>query len=215
VIRLKPAKGDAYFNRALCHQQMGDRDAALRDYSEAIEHAPDKAEAYLNRGLLLYDKSEFEAAISDFNEAIHRGQQGWYVYLNRGIANHKLGRHAAATADFREGIRQGPDEPRVYTALAMHLATCSDAKYRNGKEAVQVATKGCDLSSGTSALALAALAAAQAEIGEWEKAIKSQKQAVDLAAKGTGDANRLKPYLTRVLSKYEQHKPYRDATFGL
>ncbi len=97
----------------------------------------------------------------------------------------------------------------------MHLATCSDANSRNGKEAVQVAKKGCDLSHGEWAPALAALAAAQAESGDWQQALKNQKQAVDLAAKETGDANRLKLHLLRVLAQYEQHQPYRDATFAL
>jgi Flp pilus assembly protein TadD len=215
AIELAPQESEPYFNRGVTHHQMGDRDAAIRDYSEAIKLAPDNADPYLNRGFDLYDKSEFEAAISDFDAAVHRGEQGCYVYLRRGIANHKLGRHAAATADLREGIRRGPDEPRVYAALAMHLATCSDANSRNGKEAVQVATRGCELSHGEWVPALAALAAAQAESGEWEQALKSQKQAVDLAAKGTGDANRFKLHLLRVLTQYEQHQPYRDATFGL
>jgi hypothetical protein len=97
----------------------------------------------------------------------------------------------------------------------MHLATCSDAKYRNGREAVQIATKCCKLSKGTWAPALACLAAAHAECGEWEKAIKSQKQALDLAGEGTGEVSRLKLHFLRVLSQYEQHEPYRDATFGL
>jgi len=62
--------------------------------------------------------------------------------------------------------------------LSRLLATCSDEKLRDGKRAVELATKANELTAGKDASVLDALAAAHAEIGDFDKAVEYQKQSL-------------------------------------
>ena len=73
--------------------------------------------------------------------------------------------------------------------LARLLATCRDDTVRDGKRAVRLAEKANDLTGGKDASILDALAAAQAEIGDFDRAIDYQKKALSdpAFAKENGD----------------------------
>ncbi len=72
AIKAAPQDAEAYYNRALFHDERGDYDFAISDYSEAIRLAPKYAEAYHGRGTAYYYKSheEEDRAIADYNKAI-------------------------------------------------------------------------------------------------------------------------------------------------
>jgi tetratricopeptide (TPR) repeat protein len=104
----------------------------------------------------------------------------------------------------------GPEHPDTLESRnqwAWILATCPDAKIRNGSEAMALATNVCELSQWSSASYLDTLAAAEAEAGLFDAAVKHQQQALDLAKAGKVDVKDLESRL----SLYQQHKPYRTA----
>ena len=68
-------------------------------------------------------------------------------------------------------------------SMARFLAICPTEKYRDGKRAIDFATKACEFTNWKDGDFLDTLAAAYAEAGEFEKAVKWQLEAVDLAAK--------------------------------
>ena len=85
-------------------------------------------------------------------------------------------------------------------------AGCPDARFRDGKQAVEDATEACKLTGWTSGGELGALAAAYAEIGDFKHAVKIQKQAMETAERADPD------WLERSkkrLQLYEAQKPYR------
>lgn len=122
----------------------------------------------------------------------------------RGLSRKNLGEYGKAIADYREAIRLDPQFGLVLNNLAWILATCPDEKYRDGKEAVAVATKACELTEWKKADDLNALSAAYAEAGDFDNAVKWQSQAVEL----TADASK-EDYRSR-LELYKAGKPYRD-----
>ena len=72
---------------------MGQYEAAVSDYDEAIRMNPDYVGAYINRGFANYELGRHEAAIADCNEAIRMKPDYAEAYNNRGAANAELGAH--------------------------------------------------------------------------------------------------------------------------
>jgi len=110
-----------------------------------------------------------------------------------------------AVERYTKDIRLNPSDPDASNALAWLLATWPMDEGRDGKRAVELATKACELSNWKDAACLDTLAAAQAECGDFKQAIKWQKKAIELGvSKGELEKARLR------LKLYGEGKPYRD-----
>jgi hypothetical protein len=93
----------------------------------------------------------------------------------------------------------------AYGNFAWILATCPEGKVRDGKRAIQMATKACELTDWKSGRELSILAAAYAENGQFDEAVRYQTKALeDPVYRGpAGDGFRKR------LELYQQKKPYR------
>ncbi len=116
----------------------------------------------------------------------------------------RLGNYEAARAQFAEAIRLQPGEPEAYNASALIMAACPEAKFRDGKGAVQFATRACELTEWKNPIILDTLAAAQAEAGDFDAAVKSQEKAIELLT----DARQKNEYRSRLVL-YRAKKTYR------
>jgi len=125
-------------------------------------------------------------------------------HFGRGVELGDMGEHDKAIEAFKEAIRLDPLFPDPLNQLAWIYATCSDADFRNGKQAVVYATKACELSEWTDALIIDTLAAALAEDGDFEKAIEWQEKALLLAPEDQRSACEAQ------LNLYKAGKPYRE-----
>ena len=66
--------------------QTGDFEAAIEDYSRAIDLDPENALFYSGRAVAYNLKKDFEAAIEDFNKAIDLDPEDALFYSGRGVA---------------------------------------------------------------------------------------------------------------------------------
>ena len=164
-----------------------------------------RSEDAFQRGSAAMDRKDWDAAIKEFTEAIRLDSQDDGAYNNRGFAYAEKREYAKAIADYKEAIRLAPDDPISHTSLAWILATCPDAHLRDGKRAVELANRARKLSGGKDANDLENLAAAYAECGRFDEAVKWQSRAIEL---GTGllDPDEAEERL----DLYKEGKPFRE-----
>lgn len=204
AIRLDPANKSLYAERGYMRCSERNYDQAVADLSEAIRLDPQLTIAFVNRGYTWYAKKDFDKAIADYSEALRLDPKLDGIYLERGDAWREKGEWAKAAADYAAAIRLEPNQADGYDGQAWLLAVCPDAKHRDGRRALEAATKACELSAWKEPKNLDTLAAAYAETGEFASAVKWQAKAFALSvdeSDKTAYSNRLKLYRAK--------KPYR------
>lgn len=168
--------------------------------------ADDPTWAYTNRAEAWLHTGRPEKAVEDLSEVVKR-RPGPSAFNSRGVARAEAGDYPGAAADYAAALAGDPDGGYVLNNLAWLLATCPDDKVRDGKRAVELATKACERTGWKLANNVDTLAAAHAEAGDFEQAVKYQKQALDdrafAATAGAAARDRVKLYAAG--------KPYREA----
>ena len=203
AIEALPNYAEAYSNRGIVHAKMDNYDLSLADFDEAIRIKPDYMDAFNNRGALHQRFGQIDLAWADFDNAIRLRPSHADSYANRGMANAQMGKYELALADFVSAQKRSPRDARRYDALAWLLATCPDGEIRDGRRAVTIATRGCELSGWRNVHTLSILAAAHAEAGEFAEAVKWQTRAIELVPP------RAQHELRQRLELYQAGKPYR------
>ena len=82
---LQPDQPLAIVGRAQSHEALGNREAAIADYSSALARDPKQWEAMASRGVLHYEAGNLTAALDDFNRAIELMPDQPDLYQNRAI----------------------------------------------------------------------------------------------------------------------------------
>ena len=75
AIQLNPDMAEAYNNRGVARNDLGEYEAALVDLNEAIQLKPDQAEAYNNRGVTKKALGRLDEAREDYQKALALAQE--------------------------------------------------------------------------------------------------------------------------------------------
>jgi tetratricopeptide (TPR) repeat protein len=205
-IRLNPSDTATYNARGVIYAHKGEYDKAIADFTEAIRVDPNYAQGYKNRGTAYYSKHDNDKAIADYTEAIRLKPDDAEAYINRGNTYYLKHDNDKAIADFSEAIRLNPKHAEGYAKLARILAVCPDDKIRDGNKAVEYAKKACELTEWEEADCIDTLAAAYAEAGDFDDAVKWENKYLKSAwSKDVADKARQR------LRLYEQRQPYHEA----
>ena len=114
AIRLKPDFTEAYYNRGIAKEGLGQYQDAIADFDEAIRLKPNFAEAHHSRGIAKAGLGQHQDAIADFDEAIRLNPNFAEAYHGRGNTKADLGEYQAAIVDYDEAIRLKPDDAAAY-----------------------------------------------------------------------------------------------------
>jgi Flp pilus assembly protein TadD len=157
--------------------------------------------------MLLAYTGNLKEALDHLREAIrlHPTSQ---EYLDLASVLIRAGQSDAAVAQFREALRLQPDSPPALTSLAWVLAVDPSDRVRSGPEAVTLAERACRLTRFRDPSFLGTLAAAYAEAGRFEDAIRTAGQARDLA-RAAGN-QRLAERNQQLLEMYRAGKPFHE-----
>lgn len=134
------------------------------------------ADNYFQRGTEEAGRGDYEQALKDYTRAIELKPDYEKAYNNRGNANRHLGNFSQAIQDYTRAMELKPDYWPVYNNLAWLYATCSDQTFRDGKKAVQFASKAVAM-QGTPGQ-LDTLGAAYVEDGQPERAFAAYTEAM-------------------------------------
>jgi tetratricopeptide (TPR) repeat protein len=206
AIKLDPTSPSAFQNRGLAKLRKNDYENAIEDYNAAIRLDPGNPVLYYNRGSAYYTMRKHDKAIADFNEALRLDPKSAGAYTYRGNTWHSLRDYEKASVDLDEAIRLDPKLAWAYNGRAWIWATCPDAKFRDGKRALEYATRACELSGWMNPDFLETLAAANAESGDYEAAVKWQTRVVEL----TPTDSQYRDILKVRLELFKLKKPYRE-----
>ena len=114
------------------------------------------------------------------------------------------GDHDKMMQDLDKAVDVSPEVSYVWNSRAWLLATSPNADHRNGKLAVAAATKAWELPMWSEFRVLDVLAAAYAEAGDFEQAVKWQTKVVSMLP-----PNQRADYESR-LQLYREGKPYHE-----
>jgi tetratricopeptide (TPR) repeat protein len=186
----------------------------MREFDLAIELDPNNAQAYAARASAWLNEGEYDRAIADYDQAVRLKPESAAYFTSRGFTWHMKGIRdkdrskceERALSDYAEAIRLQPEFAFAINNRAWILATCSIDRFRNGKLAVEEATKACELTGWQNAGHFDTLSVAYAEVGDFEEAIKWEEKALEdpTYERDDGDAAREK------LDLYSQRKPFRE-----
>ena len=116
------------------------------------------------------------------------------------------GRAAEALEVFDKAHRLKPEWPAPLVSLSWILATSPDPKIRDESRALRLAEQAVKLSEQPAAEVLDTLGVAYAAAGQYDRAIKATRQAIELAA----DQAEYVDTVRKRLELYKQKKPYRE-----
>jgi tetratricopeptide (TPR) repeat protein len=214
AIRIDPRNLVALNDRGVTWVAKEDFGKALRQFGEVLRHDPRNALTYTNRGATWFEMEEYEKALDDLNRAIQFDPKLSSAYANRGRWYMKHGDYPKALDDYRQAMQLSPRDWPAYNGLARVYATAPvfQAHIRDGKQALAMATRACELSQWDEWMPVASLAAAHAELGDFEQAIKWQTKAIALSqpAKDHDQRDNLKR-----LALYKSSQPYYEEVSSL
>ncbi|MBN2561904.1 MAG: tetratricopeptide repeat protein [Phycisphaerae bacterium] len=208
AVRVQPDNPANHYHLGELLARLGNNAEAVGSLREAVRLSPNNAVARYQLGLVLSRSGDTVAAKEEWQEVIKTAPAFADAYL--ALVGDALERkdHASALRLLRKGLEHAPDSALLANGLAWVLATCPDEGRRDGAEAVQWAEKACEMTRRGDPEFLDTLAAAYAEAGRFEEAIKTERNAIELATQ-KGQTSALEAYQRR-LALFEAGKPYHE-----
>jgi len=205
ITQLQPQSPAGYLARARTAAASGDVEQVMNYASLAVQQNPKSWEAYMTRATTRVVNDDFVGASEDFEAALRLSPDNALVINTRGIFYLQTGDYEKSLADMERAVELQPQTYAFKAALADLLSTCPDERIRSGKNASAYAAEALRLAP-NDPLVWNVYAAAAAESGNFEEAIKWEQRVLDsgavpLVQKGLSQER---------LEAYKAKRSYRD-----
>ena len=192
----------------------GDLDGAYQKLDAALQADPTFWQAIYYRAELHFQQRRYESSVQDCSEILRIKPDQVVAQLLRAQANTKLGRNDECLRELDAVINHSKRNvvPLVmaYEMRAWLRATSPDPSFRNGKQALIDAKQACQLSKHTDAQSLDTLAAAYAEVGDYEAASDAEERAIKVQMVSDEFNMATQDVFQKHLASFKQHRPIRD-----
>lgn len=196
------------FTNAEDRLKHGDTAGAKRDLDAALHTDPTFWPALYIRAQIFAGQGKYDLAIQDCDEALRQYRGFVEAALLRARINAGLGKYAEALKEFNYIVSIHPRSVTLARALsdrAWFQATCPNASFRNGRQAVKDAKAACSIMAWKDENMIDTLAAAYAETGDFDSAARYAAQALAIKGIEPADSKRIQ----RHLALFQQHQPIR------
>jgi len=109
TIELNPDDTEAWGNKGIALEILGQYEEALKAYDKTIELSPDDAGVWHNKGVTLGALGRHEEALKAFDKAIELKLDDATIWYNKGVTLGTLNRHEEALQAFDKAIELKPD----------------------------------------------------------------------------------------------------------
>jgi tetratricopeptide (TPR) repeat protein len=190
AIKLEPQSVLYRLCRANSWSAQGRHALAIADYDAVLRLEHNNSELYVARGIewrkdAEAGRSEPTQALADFQRAIELDPSNELAYFERAqVWKHKL-EFDKVIREFSELIERYPRSSLAHESLGRLFATCGLPWIRDGKRAVSFATRACELTGWKDPDCLDTLAAAYAEVRDFDSAVKWECRAIELLPKSS------------------------------
>ena len=212
ALAYSPPDADLHNNLANILAGQGKIDAAVKHHEAAIRIAPNQPHTHYNYGVTLFQSGRLREAQGRLERALQLNSDYADARYTYALVQAGLGYERAATGQLRDANFLRSDWYDALRSLAWLLATSPDDGVRDGAQAVVVAERAAQLTGYENPIALDTLAAAYAQAGRFNEAVKFAARAEELARgrRQTDLADRFK----QRLELYRAGKPFHREALG-
>lgn len=182
---------------------------AAQQYESALLVEPNNAKAQYGLADALVKMNRVGEALNHYVEALKLQPDiaGAHYQIGTAMLSGKQD-PVVAVQYLRNAVHFAPNWTDALNTLAWTLATHSDAKIRNGNEAVTLATRAVSMTRGHDAGLLDTLAASYAEAGKFDHAIYAVQRAIE-TTQASKQTNAIAEFESH-LKSFQAQKPWRE-----
>ncbi len=201
ALRLQPDLPGARYDLGTVFLNLRQPELARAHFQSVLDVVPGDPEANTALAVILieFDRKP-EQAIPLLETALARKPDHLAAHFNLAVACEQTGEWRRAAESYEKCLARTPPDADAARALAWILATCPDPELHDGERAVELATYAVQQQG---ARALEVLAAAHARKGDFDQAVRWQKEALSKT-----QASEHRAELEERLALFESKRPY-------
>ncbi|HUG67929.1 MAG TPA: tetratricopeptide repeat protein [Pirellulaceae bacterium] len=217
LLQERPGLSQGILLRSMIEAADGDFQKAIVDLQNILRADPTNVDLQLQLAAFYVADERPRKAIQVLSGIIAADEGNWRALRSRGDALLSVGKHAEAIQDYDQALKIQSEPPaderirdvwvNILNNLAWVLSTSPKDEVRNGKRAIELATRACEVSNFEKSHIISTLAAAHAETGDFENAVKWSKKCVEMGIEELPDQIE---QLRDELKHYEEGKPFRE-----
>ena len=204
ALELAPRSNRSRLLRISIYVSQGKLGEAIADLQELTRRHPENLELQIQLADLYRLDQRPDATLALYDNILAVDPENMYAHRGRADALLNVGKQAQAIKSYEVALKLAPEDSGILNNLAWVLATSPDEQLRNGQKALELAIKACEVTEYQAPHILSTLAAAHAELGNFDKAIEKSALAVE---KGSEE---MKEQLQKELDSYHQNQPWRE-----
>jgi tetratricopeptide (TPR) repeat protein len=172
---------------------------------------PNQASILSSLSVFLLEMGRASESLAHLQKALEIEPNFADAHYNLGNTYLQLGQAKEALSHYQRALEITPDDTEARNNMAWVLATCPDARVRDGTKAVEIAERADSLTSHKSPVISATLAAAYAEAGRLADSVKTAQRALQLAL---SEGNKARAESIRAqMELYQAGAAFRDRRY--